>query len=34
MKKFVIMTESKEWNWEEVTDSIWNEPCEDAYYYR
>lgn len=27
------MIKSKEWNWAEVTDNIWNEPSEDVYYY-
>jgi ubiquinone/menaquinone biosynthesis C-methylase UbiE len=27
------MVKSKEWNWAEVTDNIWNEPSEDVYYY-
>ncbi len=27
------MIKSKEWNWAEVTDDIWNEPSEDIYYY-
>ncbi|MHB1000809.1 MAG: class I SAM-dependent methyltransferase [Armatimonadota bacterium] len=27
------MVQSKEWNWSEVTEDIWNEPSEDIYYY-
>jgi ubiquinone/menaquinone biosynthesis C-methylase UbiE len=27
------MVKSKEWNWAEVKDNIWNEPSEDVYYY-
>lgn len=27
------MIKSKEWNWAEVKENIWNEPSEDVYYY-
>lgn len=27
------MIKSKEWDWAKVTDSFWNEPSEDVYYY-
>lgn len=27
------MVKSKEWNWSVVTDSYWNEPSGDVYYY-
>ncbi len=27
------MIKSKEWNWSAVTESFWNEPAEDVYYY-
>lgn len=27
------MVQSKEWNWIDVVESIWNEPSEDVYYY-
>lgn len=27
------MVKSKEWNWAEVKENIWNEPSEDVYYY-
>ena len=27
------MVKSKEWNWEEVTNNMWNIPSEDVYYY-
>lgn len=27
------MVKSKEWNWAQVEDDIWNRPSEDVYYY-
>jgi len=27
------MVDSKAWDWEEVTESFWLEPCEESYYY-